>query len=176
MLTEPDEGYQAFHVVAPSIPGFGFSSNPTRKGFNLHKIADTFNQLMLQLGYKEYVSQGGDWGSSISRMLGLLYPQNCKGVHVNLLKAPSPPTWYKNPWLWVKMQSQLIHYTAEEEAMIARSRWFEAQETGYQVYLFGSKLIPGNPKDQTADFIIRTMGFSSWSTCLDSREIGDVDG
>jgi pimeloyl-ACP methyl ester carboxylesterase len=135
LLTEPVEGEQAFHVVAPSIPGFAFSSNPTRKGFNLHKIADTFNQLMLALGYKQYVSQGGDWGSSLTRMMGLLYPQNCRAVHVNMLKTVDPPTWYKNPLLWIKMQSQLVSYTQEEEAMIARARWFDTKESGYRVRL-----------------------------------------
>jgi hypothetical protein len=89
--------------------------------------------LMISLGYDTYVAQGGDWGSSTVRMLGLLYPENCKGVHVNLLKAVDPPKWYKNPWIWIKMNSQLISYTKEEEAMIARSRWFNEEETGYRV-------------------------------------------
>lgn len=133
LLTEPSEGQQTFHVIAPSIPGFAFSDNPTTKGFNLHKIAETCNKLMISLGYDTYVAQGGDWGSSTVRMLGLLYPDNCKGVHVNLLKAVDPPKWYKNPWIWIKMNSQLISYTKEEEAMISRSRWFNEEETGYRV-------------------------------------------
>lgn len=52
------EGKQAFHVVAPSIPGFAFSSAPTQPGFGLKQIAKTFNQLMLELGYSKYVAQG----------------------------------------------------------------------------------------------------------------------
>jgi pimeloyl-ACP methyl ester carboxylesterase len=132
-LTSPPPGVQAFHVVAPSIPGFAFSSNPTTKGFNIHKIAETFNLLMISLGYEKYVAQGGDWGSSISRVLGILYPANCCGVHVNLQKGVDPPKWYRNPWLWVKMHSQLVHYSREEETMMARSRWFEKEETGYRV-------------------------------------------
>lgn len=51
-------GHQAFHVVAPSIPGFAFSSAPKQKGFGLKEIAKTFNQLMLELGYTKYVAQG----------------------------------------------------------------------------------------------------------------------
>jgi pimeloyl-ACP methyl ester carboxylesterase len=135
LLTNPEqpETTTAFHVVAPSIPGFAFSSNPTKKGFNIHKIAETFNKLMVSLGYHEYVAQGGDWGSSISRMLGVLYPQNCKAVHVNLQKGVGPPVWYKNPWVWIKMHSQLVHYTREEEVMMARGRWFADYESGYRV-------------------------------------------
>ena len=52
------EGKQAFHVVAPSLPGFGFSSAPKQKGFGLRQIAKTLNQLMLELGYSKYVAQG----------------------------------------------------------------------------------------------------------------------
>jgi pimeloyl-ACP methyl ester carboxylesterase len=140
-LTEPlhEEGegqHQAFHVVAPSIPGFAFSSNPTRKGFDIRKVAETFNKLMLSLGYEKYVAQGGDWGSSISRVLGLMYPENCVGVHVNLQKGVDPPKWYKNPLVWIKMHSQLVHYSQEEEALMARSRWFDKGETGYRVPIF----------------------------------------
>ena len=52
------EGKQAFHVVAPSLPGFGFSSAPKQKGFGLRQMAKTLNQLMLELGYSKYVAQG----------------------------------------------------------------------------------------------------------------------
>jgi pimeloyl-ACP methyl ester carboxylesterase len=141
LLTEPPEGQQAFHVIAPSIPGFAFSDNPNTKGYNLHKVADTFNKLMISLGYDEYVVQGGDWGSSIARMLGLLYPENCKGVHVNLFRAVNPPRWYKNPWIWIKMHSQLVHYSKEEEALMARSRWFVEKEVGYRVRYFAKSLM-----------------------------------
>ena len=57
-LCDTGEGKQAFHVVAPSLPGFAFSSAPKQKGFGVKQIAKTFNQLMLELGYDKYVSQG----------------------------------------------------------------------------------------------------------------------
>jgi pimeloyl-ACP methyl ester carboxylesterase len=104
-----------------------------QKGFDIRKIAETFNTLMCALGYERYVAQGGDWGSSISRVLGVVYPANCRGVHVNLQKGAEPPKWYRNPLVWVKMHSQLVHYSREEEAMMARSRWFDKGETGYRV-------------------------------------------
>ena len=63
------QGKQAFHVIAPSIPGFAFSSAPKQKGFGLKQIAKTFNQLMLELGYTKYVAQGN---------LKPLYPEPCR--------------------------------------------------------------------------------------------------
>lgn len=57
----------AFHVVAPSIPNFGFSDGTKKKGFGLAQYAETCHKLMLKLGYVEYVTQGGDWGSWITR-------------------------------------------------------------------------------------------------------------
>ena len=58
MMFNAGPGKQAFHVVAPSLPGFAFSSAPKQKGFGLKQIAKTFNQLMLELGYTKYVAQG----------------------------------------------------------------------------------------------------------------------
>ena len=55
----------AFHVVAPSIPNYGFSDGVKKRGFGLVQYAETCNKLMLKLGYNEYVTQGGDWGKSL---------------------------------------------------------------------------------------------------------------
>ena len=171
LTNPPEEGTQAFHVVAPSIPGFAFSSNPTKKGFNIGKIAETFNQLMISLGYNEYVAQGGDWGSSISRVLGVNFPQNCKGVHVNLLKSIDPPRLYKNPWVWVKMHSQLVHYSREEENLMARTRWFDKEESGYRVclpfeYEGGTNGVVDSD-DEAAEFGLWTLGFAGGVVGLD---------
>lgn len=65
------EGKQAFHVVAPSLPGFAFSSAPTQKGFGLRQIAKCFNQLMLELGYNKYVAQGKLNGFAFSASFAL---------------------------------------------------------------------------------------------------------
>jgi epoxide hydrolase len=78
----------AFHVVAPSIPGFGFSGPTTEPGWDVKRIAAAFAELMRRLGYDHYGAQGGDWGSAISRQLGLLDPGHVVGVHLNTLAAP----------------------------------------------------------------------------------------
>src|SRR3546814_4408941 len=58
----------AFHLVLPTMPGYGFSGNPKSRGWSPARMATAFHELMLQLGYEEYVSQGGDWGAIISEI------------------------------------------------------------------------------------------------------------
>ncbi|MGY2491882.1 epoxide hydrolase family protein [Cupriavidus sp. CP313] len=83
----------AFHLVIPSIPGFGFSQKPTDTGWNPDRIARTWDVLMKRLGYARYVSQGGDWGAIISDALGRLAPEGLLGIHVNRIERATtlPP-------------------------------------------------------------------------------------
>ena len=87
----------AFHVVCPSLPGFGFSDKPTGTGWGVIKIAEVWNQLMLRLGYDRYFAQGGDWGSAVTTMIGLLNLGNCKGLHVNMPSSPPTKEALSNP-------------------------------------------------------------------------------
>lgn len=73
----------AFHIVAPSIPGFGFSGPTTDTGWDIARVARAWAELMIRLGYETYGAQGGDSGSVISPRLGYLAPGNVVGVHVN---------------------------------------------------------------------------------------------
>ena len=75
----------AFDVVAPSLPGFGFSGRPPRP-YGPRKMADIFNKLMTEvLGYKSYIAQGGDWGGAISSWLGFEHAPACAAIHINIL-------------------------------------------------------------------------------------------
>ena len=74
----------AFHLVLPTMPGYGFSGIPTSTGWNPAHMASAFDQLMKRLGYSEYVSQGGDWGAIISQILALQLPDGLLGIHVNM--------------------------------------------------------------------------------------------
>ena len=75
----------AFDVVAPSLPGFGFSGKPPRP-YGPRKMAELFNSLMTDvLGYDSYIAQGGDWGGAISSWLGYDHAQACKAIHINIL-------------------------------------------------------------------------------------------
>ncbi len=90
-LTEPPPGEVAFHVVAISLPGYGFSDKPKQGGVSNRRIAGMIAQLMARLGYQRYGAQGGDWGGFIVRQLGLLDPQHLIGVHSNMCVTGPPP-------------------------------------------------------------------------------------
>lgn len=94
-LTEPESGggdaRDAFHLVIPSLPGFGFSDAPAETGWGPERMADAFATLMDRLGYETYGVQGGDWGGIIGRSLAGNYPGNVMGFHTNfVLGGPSP--------------------------------------------------------------------------------------
>ncbi|WP_428933896.1 epoxide hydrolase family protein [Streptomyces sp. ACT015] len=75
----------AFHVVVPSLPGFGFSGPPADTGWEAGRISDAWADLMGRLGYPRFGAQGGDWGAAVSRELGRAHPDRVIGVHLNLL-------------------------------------------------------------------------------------------
>ena len=77
----------SFHVVAPSLPNYGWSEVVKQKGFGLRQYATTCHRLMQSLGYNKYVTQGGDWGFMITRIVGLLFPESCLASHVNMVRA-----------------------------------------------------------------------------------------
>jgi pimeloyl-ACP methyl ester carboxylesterase len=92
------EAKDAFHVVLPSIPGYGFSDKPTTTGWNRHRIARAWDILMHRLGYRRYVAQGGDWGSVITTEMGRIRPQGLAAIHVNLpFVVPNPLPEHPTP-------------------------------------------------------------------------------
>ncbi len=74
----------AFHVVIPSLPGYGFSGKPTAPGWNPVSIAKAWATLMQRLGYTKYVAQGGDWGNAVSEVMALQEPPGLLGIHTNM--------------------------------------------------------------------------------------------
>ncbi|MER6302149.1 epoxide hydrolase family protein [Kitasatospora sp. NPDC001539] len=95
-LTDPRahgaEGAPAFHLVIPSLPGFGFSGPTRETGWEYRRVAAAFAELMRRLGYDAYGVQGGDWGSAISRELGRVHPERVIGVHLNLVPGAAAET------------------------------------------------------------------------------------
>jgi pimeloyl-ACP methyl ester carboxylesterase len=75
---------EAFHLVLPSLPGYGFSARPTEPGWGPDRIASAWDELMHRLGYDRYVSQGGDWGAAVAEAMGRQAPAGLAGIHVNL--------------------------------------------------------------------------------------------
>jgi pimeloyl-ACP methyl ester carboxylesterase len=80
----------AFHLVIPSLPGYGFSGKPTAPGWNPVSIAKAWATLMQRLGYTTYVAQGGDWGNAVSEVMALQQPPGLLGIHTNMA-ATVPP-------------------------------------------------------------------------------------
>jgi pimeloyl-ACP methyl ester carboxylesterase len=86
-LTDPTahggKAEDAFHVIVPSLPGFGFSDKPAERGWNVVRIAQAWVTLMQRLGYSKWVAQGGDWGAGVTTVLGHLKPEGLAGIHLN---------------------------------------------------------------------------------------------
>ena len=97
-LTDPaahgGDPADAFHVVCPSLPGYGFSDKPDRTGWGVQRIAAAWAELMARLGYSRYGAQGGDWGTSVTTSLGQQDPEHLAGIHLNPpIAAPDPDTF-----------------------------------------------------------------------------------
>jgi pimeloyl-ACP methyl ester carboxylesterase len=151
----------AFHLVIPSIPGYGFSGPTTDHGWNVDRVARAWAELMARLGYHRYGAQGGDWGSGISRALALAAPEAVLGVHVNfLVTVPSGrPGEFDDP-------------TEQEQARLGRLDRFRGELGGYfaiqstrpQTLAFG---LADSPAGQLAWILEK---FKEWTDSTDRPE------
>jgi pimeloyl-ACP methyl ester carboxylesterase len=89
-LTEPADAADAFHVVCPSLPGYGFSDRPAAPGWGVERIARAWAQLMARLGYARYGAHGGDWGSIVTAELAAADPEHLAGIHLTMPIALPP--------------------------------------------------------------------------------------
>ncbi|MEO0030456.1 MAG: hypothetical protein RIS94_214 [Pseudomonadota bacterium] len=120
-LTDPvangGDPADAFHLVIPSLPGYGFSGKPDAPGWGVERIARAWAELMRRLGYERYVAQGGDWGSAVTVQMGVQAPAGLAGVHFNML-AIAPPEGSDAP-------------TQEEQAALSAAHHFASVESAY---------------------------------------------
>jgi pimeloyl-ACP methyl ester carboxylesterase len=121
-LTDPEahggEAQDAFHVVCPTLPGYGFSGKPQKNGWSVEKIARAWSELMIRLGYRRYYAQGGDWGAAVTTMISLQDSEHCHGIHVNLpMVRPDPAT--------------MSSLTEEEKDALSRIQYYQDWESGY---------------------------------------------
>ncbi len=121
MLTHPEEhggtAADACHVVAPSLPGYGFSEPTRTTGWDVPRIARAWIELMARLGYSQYVAQGGDWGAQVATRIGALDPGRCVAIHVNMPLAERP-------------QEPAELSDADQEGLAALAA-FSREESGY---------------------------------------------
>ena len=121
-LTDPTahggRAEDAFHVVCPSLPGYGFSGKPTRTGWGVGKVAEAWETLMTRLGYDRYGAQGGDWGGAVTTTIGRNAGDNhCVGIHLNMPIA-FPPAGMTKP-------------TPEEQAALESMEQYQKWDSGY---------------------------------------------
>ncbi len=114
----------AFHVVAPSIPGYGFSGPTRETGWNTQRVARAWAELMHRLGYERYGAQGGDWGAFVSPELGRIAPGHVVGVHVNAATLGFIP-------FGPVAADELASFTDAEKARLERLNRFMADGNGY---------------------------------------------
>jgi len=106
-----------FHLVIPSIPGFGFAGATGERGWGQERVARAFAELMRRLGYDRYGAQGGDWGAGISRALAATAPDAVVGVHVNYLPTPGDPS----------------EVSGSDRERVDKTNAYAANRPGYQV-------------------------------------------
>ena len=133
-----------FHVVAPSLPGFGFTSCPDKAGFKHSQDSELMHKLMLRLNYKYYVVQGGDWGAQIAWTMTLMYSDSVKALHVNLVSI-ARPTFESEP-----------EYTEFEKRSLLQHEWFDTKEFAYYMVQ--------NSKPRTLGFAMHDspVGMLAW--------------
>ncbi|KAF8141469.1 Alpha/Beta hydrolase protein [Boletus edulis] len=129
LLTASSPEHPSFHVVALSLPGYGFSEAPRKQGFSNKQFAEVAHKLMLALGYHEYVSQGGDWGFLITATMAEQYGGKYhKAWHTNT-PFGLPPSPLREPLSFLSFM--VTPWTAKEKQGLARSHWFRNQGSGY---------------------------------------------
>ena len=120
-LTDPQAhgggAADAFHVIAPSLPGYGFSEPPRTRGWDPWRIARAFIELMRRLGYSRYAAQGGDWGSQIATRIAALDPEHCVALHTNMPLGDPP--------------KEAVPLSDQDKADLAAMQQFGREESGY---------------------------------------------
>jgi len=160
-LTDPEahggRAEDAFHVICPSMPGYGFSGPTARPGWDVREVAGITAALMARLGYDRYGAQGGDWGALVTAHLGAIDPEHVCGIHMNMVVCGPPPD-AANP---------LEGVSPEEAADVAGLAEFQRTETGYQ-QIQGTKpqtlgyALSDSPAGLAAWIVEK---FRTWSDC-----------
>jgi pimeloyl-ACP methyl ester carboxylesterase len=161
-LTDPEayggRASDAFHVIAPSLPGYGFSEPTRTRGWDPRRIARAFIELMRRLGYARYGAQGGDWGAVVTSNIGVLDPEHCAGIHLNMPIATRPDD--PGP------------LTEQEKADLAAMDHFQREESGYS-HEQGTKpqTLGVGLNDSPAGVLAWIVEkFRTWSDCGDHPE------
>lgn len=130
-LTNPADGAQAFDLVLPSLPGFGFSGKPAQAGWGVERIGRVWGELMRRLGYTRWVAQGGDWGSAVTTAIAVQQVPGCAGIHLNMPMGRPLPEDLANPTpAELKALGALKHYQEWDSGYSTQQRT-RPQTVGY---------------------------------------------
>ncbi|WP_459644605.1 epoxide hydrolase family protein [Kineococcus sp. NUM-3379] len=159
-LTDPvahgGRAADAFHVVVPSMPGFGFSDKPTTAGWGVARTADAWITLMRRLGYDGWFAQGGDWGAAVVDAIGRRPGSGCVGLHFNMpLVFPTP--------------QELREATPEEQRMAARAQEYATSQDAY------SREQSTRPQTIGYSLADSPVGLAAWIYTL-FEDVADHDG
>jgi epoxide hydrolase len=136
-LAEPTahggDAADAFHIVCPSLPGYGFSDKPRHPGWGVERIANAWAALMLELGYERYGAQGGDWGTSVSATIGARHREHVAGVHLMPPLAPPDPGTFDDLTEAERAALADLEHAAEWESGYSREHATRPQTVGYSL-------------------------------------------
>ncbi len=147
----------AFHLVLPSMPGFGFSGRPKQRGMSVDRVAGVVAGLMDRLGYERYGAQGGDWGSSVSAWLARDHPERLAGIHLTLVGG-GPPQGMEDPEAGIPAW-ELERYRTRTEWWRGENAYGSIQGTKPLTLAYGLNDSPAG----LAAWIVEK--FRSWSDC-----------
>lgn len=173
-LTTPVEGKDVvFEVIAPSLPGYGWSQGAVRPGLGAGQIGIIFKGLMRRLGHDKFYVQGGDWGALIGSVMGTLMPDKVLGLHLNMCAVSTPITFIKQ---WLAAWWPALVYRADEMYMKGPKEFFAfiMEESGY-MHLQATKpdTAAAGLSDSPAGLAAYILEkFSTW-TNPDQRELPD---
>ena len=143
----------AFHVVCPSLPGFGFSGKPATTGWGVDRIALAWATLMARLGYARYGAQGGDWGSGVTTSLGAQDPGHCAGIHITLAMG-SRPKVEGEPTPEEARALEGMQYYADHDSGYSKQQSTRPQTLGYG--------LTDSPAGQAAWILEK---YQAWTDC-----------
>ena len=134
-LTNPaahgGDAADAFHVICPSLPGYGFSDKPAETGWGVERIAEVWDKLMQRLGYDRYFAQGGDWGAAVTTAIGAQNLGRCAGVHLNMPFARPTPEALANPNERDQAALKALRYYQEWDSGYSKQQSTRPQTLGY---------------------------------------------
>jgi len=134
-LTDPaaygGDPADAFHVVCPSLPGYGFSGKPASPGWGVEKIAAAWAELMARLGHTRYGAQGGDWGTSVSTVLGQRDRDHVAGIHLSPPLAPPDPATFDDLTERERSALAALEHSAEWDSGYSKEHSTRPQTIGY---------------------------------------------